>query len=123
MEYDLTNVRHRRHIRSATLEIIASTAAYLSGTTTIPIQLFSFTGEGELNLDDFNEGCFVDVFEGFALAPTIIRIDVTAEVRKTLRRNESYLGFTLRTNVHGTEVNFGAPSLGYQPVLIITSDN
>jgi hypothetical protein len=123
VEYDLTGVRHHRRISGATLEVIARTSAYLDPTTTIPIQLFSFTGEGALNLADFNQGCFVGVFEGFALGGTIVRIDVSDSVRKALRRNDAYLGFTMRTNVHGAQVVFGGPTLGYQPALIVTFED
>jgi hypothetical protein len=123
VEFDLGALQAHRRLRYATLLVTRSASAYLNGTTTIPIQLFSFEGEGTLQLEDFNRGRFVDVFEGFVQSPTPIHIDVTRLVRHALRHDGRYLGFSLRTNVHGSEVVFGGAGLGYQPTLVLTFQN
>jgi hypothetical protein len=117
--FDVGVLQAHRRIRRASLLVTRSASAYLNGTTTIPIQLFSFAGESTLQLEDFNRGWFVDVFEGLVHSPTPISLNVTAVVKHAVRQDERYLGFSMRTNVHGSEVVFGGAGLGYQPMLVL----
>jgi hypothetical protein len=120
MEFDLRSIHSSRRVVSATLEVVPRGLAVLPGTSTIPIQVFTFSGDGVLAIDDFNRGCFVNLFEGLAPFDVPIFIDVTAAVRLAHQVHRPFTGFSLRTNVHGAGVNFGSLEDGPAPKLHVT---
>lgn len=117
MEFDLRSIKRHR-IRSAFLKIVPIGRGFLPGTSIIPVQLIGYQGDGFLQPDDFNVGCFITVFDSLA-AP--FNVPIYLDVTKFLRRvHRGFLGFSLRTNVHGAQVNFGSLEIGSPPTLIVT---
>lgn len=120
MEFDLSAINPHR-IQGAFLRIVPHGKAVLPGTLTIPVQLFGYTGDGFLQTDDFNVGCFITVFDGLAAPLNVpISLDVTEFLRGIRQANQPFVGFNLRTNVHGAQINFGSLELGTPPTLIVT---
>lgn len=120
MEFDLVSLHKHRHVLSAVLQVTPGGLAVLPGTSTIPVQLFSFDGTATIQLEDFNQGSFVAVFEGLVPTGVPINIDVTEAVQRARWTHQRFLGFSMRTNVNGANVTFGSNSVGSSPKLAIT---
>lgn len=119
MEFDLSRINPHR-IESASLRIISSGTGVLPGTSTIPVQVMGYTGNGAIQDDDFSAGNLVTTFDSFATPDGVpINIDVT-EFLQNIHPSEHVVGFNLRTTVHGAQINYGSLDLGTPPTLIIT---
>ena len=118
MEFDLSAINPHR-IQSAFLKIVPIGKGFLPGTLTIPVQVFGYVGDGSLQTTDFQAGCFITLLDGFAPNNVPISIDVTDFVR-SIPPAKRVAGFSLRTNVHGAEINYGSLELGPPPTLIVT---
>ena len=119
MEFDLSRINPHR-IESATLQITSFGTGVLPGTTTIPVQVMGYTGDGVIGIDDFSAGSLVTVFDSFATPDRVpINIDVT-EFLQNVHPSEHIVGFNLRTTVHGTQINYGSLEQETPPALIIT---
>lgn len=119
MEFDLSHINPHR-IESATLRISSFGTGVLPGTTTLPVQVMGYTGDGVIQEDDFSAGSFVTEFDSFATPDrTPIDIDVTEFLQNT-RPSEHIVGFNLKTTVHGAQINYGSLELETPPTLIIT---
>lgn len=119
MEFDVRHLKGRR-IKSAFLKIVPLGIGSLPGTVAIPVQLFGYRGNGSLQTDDFNDGCFVTVFDGSTASNNVpIDLDVTEFLQRVPKR---FVGFSLRTNVHGAQLNFGSLENGPAPTLTVIVD-
>lgn len=117
-EFDLATLGHRR-IQSATLQLTPLGRAILPGTSRVPIQLYAFPADTTIQLRDFNQGIFVDVFEGLTPLNEPVSIDVTNAVRFARLLRQQYLGFSLRTSSQGSSITYGSPAIGSAPKLVI----
>lgn len=110
VEYDLTQLNRGKRVRYATLRIKVLGRTWLPGTTIAPVQLFGYRGDGTLQINDFNKGTFITVYDGFAANNNaVIDIDVTNFVRRAVKRREQhYVGFSFRTNVNGFFRSYGS---------------
>lgn len=117
MEFDMGFI-NSSFIESAFLYIIPIGRSVPPGTSTMPIQLFGYSGDGVIGTDDFNAGSFITVFDGLT-AP--FNVPVILDVTEFLKNHAQtqYVGFTLRTDVGGG-TNFGSLELGTSPILRIT---
>jgi hypothetical protein len=122
VEFDLTQVPRRKRVQSALLRIQVLGLAFLPGTTIAPIQVFGYRGDGSIQVDDFNEGRFLTVYDGLA-APngTSFDLDVTDFVRRLGRNRAHYIGFSFRTNVHGFFRTYGSLATDQPMTLLVTS--
>lgn len=119
MEFDLSNINPHR-IESATLRISSFGTGVLPGTTTLPVEVMGYTGDGVIQVDDFSAGSLVTVFDSLATPDrTPIDIDVTEFLQNT-HPSEHIVGFNLRTTVHGAQINYGSLELETPPTLLIT---
>jgi hypothetical protein len=120
IEFDLSNINPQR-IESATLRIVNTSTGILPGTLTIPVQVFGYRGDGSIQLADFNSGSFVNEFDSLATpddVPTFV--DVTQFVQSIRPSQPRIVGFTLRTNIHGAQLNYGSLEFAPAPTLILT---
>lgn len=110
IEYDLTQLPRRKPIQSAILRIKVTGKGFLPGTTIAPVQVMGYRGDGTLQVDDFNEGTFVAVYDGFAANNgAIIEVDVTHFMQTAVKRGrQHYVGFSFRTNVDGFSRSYGS---------------
>ena len=118
MEFDLSPVNPHQ-IKSAFLKIVPIGKGFLPGSLTIPVQLFGYGGDGSLQTDDFQAGCFITLLDGFTPNNVPISIDVSDFVRG-IPPTKRVAGFSLRTNVHGAGIDYGSLELGPPPTLIVT---
>lgn len=120
IEYDLTHLPRRKPIQSAILRIEVLGRSSLPGTTIAPVQVMGYRGDGTLQVDDFNEGTFVTVYDGFAASNgSVIEVDVTHYVQALKRRRLHYVGFSFRTNVHGFFRTYGSLDTGQHIELVV----
>lgn len=120
IEFDLGNINPRR-IESATLKIVNTSTGILPGTTTIPVQVFGYRGDGAIQNEDFSAGTLITEFDSLATPDDVpILLDVTEFVQGSRPAPPRIVGFTLRTSVHGAQLNFGSLELEPAPTLILT---
>jgi hypothetical protein len=120
IEFDLGHINPHR-IESATLRIVNTSTGILPGTTTIPVEVFGYRGDGSIQNDDFAAGSFVTEFDSLATPDhTPIFLDVTEFLQSTRSAPPRIVGFTLRTSVHGAQLNFGSLETEPAPTLILT---
>ncbi len=118
IEFDLGTVEVGR-IQRILLNVVPIGYAWQEGTIYIPIQLFGFAGDGSIQLDDFDAGSFITVFDVPIRSREPIFFDVTDEVIEILLSQHSLAGFNLRTSVDAGSVNFGSLEHEPSPTLII----
>jgi hypothetical protein len=119
IEFDLAKISPRR-IESASLKIVCTSTGILPGTLTVPVQVFGYSGDGAIQTDDFAAGSFITEFDSLATPDNVpITLDVT-EFVQGIRPSQRIVGFTLRTSVHGAQLNYGALEFGPAPTLILT---
>jgi hypothetical protein len=83
IEFDLGHINPHR-IESATLRIVNTSTGILPGTTTIPVEVFGYRGDGSIQNDDFAAGSFVTEFDSLATPDHIpIFLDVTEFLQST----------------------------------------
>ena len=118
MEFDLSTIPPNNTIESAILYVTPIGRSYPSHTSTLPVQLFGYSGNGTIDTGDFNIGSAITVFDGLA-AP--LGVPVTLDVTEFLQNQMpgKYVGFTLRLDVNGS-VNFTSLEVGVPPKLVIT---
>ena len=118
MEFDLSSIPQNNTIESAFLYVTPLGRSVPPNTSTIPIQLFGYSGNGIIETDDFNAGSSITIFDGLA-AP--FNVPVVLDVTEFLQNQApmSYVGFGLRTDVNGAGVTFGSLELGSDPTLVI----
>ncbi len=114
MEFDLDAIGSGSRIQSAHLKLVPIGGGVLPGTLTVPIQLSGFTGDGSIQTADFNAGAALTVFDGLHV-PAFL--DVTEFLQN--RHRLGFVGFSLRTNVHGAQINFGSLELGSPAALVV----
>jgi hypothetical protein len=120
MEFDLARISPKR-IQSATLKIESRGTGILPGTLTIPVEVRGYLGDGSITTDDFNAGSVITSFDSLATPDnTPIFIDVTEFLRGMRPGKSRIAGFTLSSDVHGVQINYGSLELGTAPSLIIT---
>src|SRR5687767_6149940 len=120
IEFDLANINPRR-IESATLRIVNTSTGILPGTTTIPVQVSAYNGDGSIQLDDFSAGSFVTEFDSLATPDDVpVFLDVTEFLQNIRPTQPRIVGFTLRTSVHGAQLNYGSLEFEPAPTLILT---
>lgn len=120
IEFDLSNINPRR-IESATLRIVNTSTGILPGTLTVPVEVFGYRGDGSIQTDDFSAGSLITTFDSLATPDDVpIFVDVTAFVQSMHPANPRIVGFTLRTSVHGAQLNYGSLEFEPAPTLILT---
>jgi len=120
MEFDISPINVQR-IESASLRLVPVGRGILPGTLRVPIQVMGYQGDGSIQNSDFNSGCFVTVFDALATPDNVpVTVDVTEFVRGLSPAKQPVIGFTLRTNVHGSQINYGSVEFGSAPTLIVT---
>ena len=118
MEFDVSSIASSNTIESASLYVTPIGLSWLPGTSNMPLQLFGYTGNGAIGNDDFNAGSVIAIFNGLTIP---INVPVILDVTEFLQNQAptDYVGFSLRTEVHGG-VDFGSLELGSAPILLIT---
>ncbi len=120
IEFDLGNINPRR-IESASLRIVNTSTGILPGTLTIPVQVFGYRGDGSIQTNDFDAGSFVTDFDSLATPDHVpLSLDVTEFLQGLSPAQPRIVGFTLRTSVHGAQLNYGSLETGPAPVLVLT---
>lgn len=120
IEFDLGNINPNR-IQSASLRIVNTSTGILPGTTTVPVQVFGYRGDGAIENADFSAGSLVTEFDSLATPDNVpLFLDVTEFLRSTRPAQPRIVGFTLRTSVHGAQLNYGSLEFGPAPTLILT---
>lgn len=120
IEFDLGNISPSR-IESASLRIVCTSTGILPGTTTVPVQVFGYRGDGAIENVDFSAGRLVTGFDSLATPDNVpIILDVTEFLQSTRRAPPRIVGFNLRTSVHGAQLNYGSLEFGTAPTLILT---
>jgi hypothetical protein len=118
MEFDVSSITSSNTIESAALYVTPTGRWWLPGTSNMPLQLFGYTGNGAIGNDDFNAGSVIAIFDGLTIPFNVpVILDVTEFLQNQAPTN--YVGFSLRTDVHGG-VDFGSLELGPAPILLIT---
>ncbi len=92
IEFDLGSI-DPDNIQSAFLKITPIGVAFLPGTSSIPVELFGFSGDGSIRVDDFNAGSFITVFV-VPVNPFIPK-PMFLEVTEFLRSQQGFVGFTV----------------------------
>ena len=120
IEFDLAHINPNR-IESATLRIVNTSTGILPGTLTIPVQVFGYRGDGAIQFEDFSAGSLVAEFDSLATPDDEpVFVDVTAFIQSMRPAQPRIVGFTLRTNVHGAQLNYGSLEFGPAPTLMLT---
>ena len=120
IEFDLSNINPRR-IESASLRIVNTSTGILPGTLTIPVQVFGYRGDGFIQNDDFSAGSFITEFDSLATPDHVpVFVDVTEFLQSLNPGQPRIVGFTLRTSVHGAQLNYGSLEFEPAPILILT---
>ena len=120
IEFDLGNINPNR-IESATLRIVNTSTGILPGTLTIPVEVFGYRGDGAIQFDDFSAGSLITEFDSLATPDNVpVFVDVTEFIQSQRPAQPRIVGFTLRTNVHGAQLNYGSLEFGPAPTLILT---
>ena len=120
IEFDLGRISPNR-IQSATLKIVSAGTGAIPGILTIPVEVRGYLGDGSITTDDFNAGTVLTTFDSRATPDhTPILIDVTEFVSAKQTGKSRIVGFGLRTDVHGVQINYGSLELGTAPTLVIT---
>lgn len=120
IEFNLSNINPNR-IESATLRIVNTSTGILPGTLTVPVHVFGYRGDGSIQLDDFSAGSLVAEFDSLATPDNVpVLVDVTEFIQSQRPAQPRIVGFTLRTNVHGAQLNYGSLEFGQAPTLILT---
>ena len=120
IEFDLSNINPHR-IESASLRIVNISTGILPGTLTVPVQVFGYRGDGSIQNDDFSAGSFITEFDSLATPDHLpVFVDVTGFLQNIDPSHPRIVGFTLRTSVHGAQLNYGSLEFGPAPVLILT---
>src|SRR6266545_1946969 len=83
VEFDLAALGRNQSIQSAVLRVTpVGLGVPPERPAVIPVQVMAFFGDGAILPDDFNEGCFVSVFNGLGTPiGSPVEIDVTEFVR------------------------------------------
>ena len=120
IEFDLGNINPHR-IQSASLRIVNTSTGILPGTLTVPVQVFGYHGDGSIQTDDFDAGTFITDFDSLATPDDVpVLLDVTEFVQGLSPAPPRIVGFTLRTSVHGAQLNYGSLEFEPAPTLILT---
>jgi hypothetical protein len=120
IEFDLAHINPNR-IESATLRIVNTSTGILPGTLTIPVQVFGYRGDGAIQFEDFSAGSLVAEFDSLATPDDEpVFVDVTAFIQSMRPAQPRIVGFTLRTSVHGAQLNYGSLEFGPAPALMLT---
>lgn len=120
IEFDLGHINPHR-IESATLRIVSTGTGVLPGTTTIPVEVFGYRGDGLIQNDDFSAGILISVFDSLATPDhQPISVDVTEFVQGLHPAQPRIVGFNLRTSIQGVQINYGSLETAPAPVLILT---
>ena len=120
IEFDLARISPNR-IQSATLRITSAGTGAIPGILTIPVEVRGYPGDGSITTDDFNAGSVITSFDSRATPDhTPILIDVTEFVSAKQTGKSRVVGFSLSTDVHGVQINYGSLELGTAPTLVIT---
>lgn len=120
IEFDLAHINPNR-IESATLRIVNTSTGILPGTLTVPVQVFGYRGDGAIQFEDFSAGSLVAEFDSLATPDDEpVFVDVTAFIQSMRPAQPRIVGFTLRTNVHGAQLNYGSLEFGPAPTLMLT---
>lgn len=120
IEFDLSNINPHR-IESASLRIVNTSTGILPGTLTVPVEVFGYRGDGSIQTDDFSAGSLIATFDSLATPDHVpILIDVTEFLQNLHPANPRIVGFTLRTSVHGAQLNYGSLEFEPAPTLILT---
>ena len=115
MEFDLSSIPPGSIIESATLNVVLIGRA---GTGSIPVQVFGYEGNGTIEPSDFGIGSVVTIFDAWNLPFNVpVPLDVTGFLQGQFPVD--YIGFTLRTNVHASQANFGSSEFIAAPFLTI----
>ena len=109
------------NIKNAILKLVPIGASWPPGTETLAVQLFGFSGDGVIQLDDFDIGSLVTSFN-VPVNPFVgnpIFLDVTDFLRNQGQLN--FVGFNLRREptVPSGGVNFGSLEIGPPATLTI----
>ena len=118
MEFDVHSIKYR-FIKSATLTVTPMGRGRLPETSVIPIQVYGYQGNGQINTEDFNEGSFVTVFDAGLSIPLYVPIKVNVTKFVQNNRFNGFVGFSMRTNIHGAQVNFGSLEMIPAPTLTV----
>lgn len=120
IEFDLGSINPRR-VQSATLKVVNTSTGILPGTLTIPVKVFGYRGDGSIQNDDFAAGSFITEFDSLATPDDVpVFLDVTGFVQSLSPAPPRIVGFTLRTDVHGVQLNYGSLEFAPAPTLILT---
>ena len=123
MEFDLSSIAGR-NVRRAILKLEATIFQTPYGSFEVPIEVRHYKGNGVIGLKDFRRGAFTTVFDmrSFTLSNLTVRVDVTKAVRTALAQQWTYLGLTMRTNIHQAGISLGSVEHSPAPSLVITLD-
>jgi len=116
MEFDLSSISPSSTIVSAYLNLRLTGKTYPTGTSSIPIDLFGYSGNGTVGIDDFNAGSDIATFDGWPVWS--VTLDVTEFLKSQMPTD--YIGFTLRTNLHRAGIWFDSLDGSIPPTLAIT---
>lgn len=120
IEFDLGHINPHR-IESATLRIVNTSTGIIPGITTIPVEVFGYSGDGAIQNEDFSAGSLVAVFDSLATPDHVpVNLDVTEFVQSLHPAPPRIVGFNLRTSVHGVQLNYGTLEFAPAPVLVLT---
>jgi hypothetical protein len=120
IEFDLGNINPHR-IQSATLRIVNTSTGIIPGITTIPVELFGYRGDGAIQNEDFSAGTLVTEFDSLPTPDNVpVNLDVTEFIQSLRPSQPRIVGFTLRTSIHGVQLNYGTLELAPTPVLLLT---
>lgn len=104
-------------IESALLKLVPIGAGGF--TPIFTLQLFGFSGDGAIKLEDFDVGSLITSFDvqALPLAGDPIFIDVTQFLQSLIQRN--FAGFNLRMVTENSSLNFGSIELGPPATLTV----
>jgi hypothetical protein len=123
MEFDLSSLAGR-NVRQAVLKLRLLSGGAPDGTTSAPIEVRQYKGNGVVGLTDFHRGAFATAFDMrlFTLSNLTVRVDITKAVRNALLHQWTYLGLTMRTKSHQAGVSLGSLEHPPSSSLVITFD-
>lgn len=117
LEFDLQSV-DSSNVKMAFLKLVVIGLSFFPGTSSIPVEVYGFAGDGSIQLDDFNAGTLIAVFD----VPTDsndskpIFVDVADFVRS---QQPGFVGFNFRTTLEGVQVNLSSSNTQPPPLLVI----